>query len=530
VNREQARKWIALRTQAHILEGMAEDDARAKALTEFRALEGVDTEVRSAIEAEAKDGTPKGETESRSDDVTVRIVVGEKAAKVAAADAKPEAETRSKDEDAEGPKKDPAKDEDPKPETEARSFSIKAEDLKPVADKAARQAIADALRRPDDPLAAIAAGLNVRTRRFEPDELLAEVVHRTVVPQLAGHQPTAQQLQEVHNMLRDHLPSFRSLDDAGVETRALTIEANGTVIYNELARLFVVKPSDEAIFRNHVRSIPMGNTKKREWPRFDRSGMAFAWNRASGAALGSGDPTTDKNFSIEVTNLDGQVTVDDSFSLFNAAGAQFVSQYLLPEMRGAAQNTEDEAFFLGTGAAPYPATFTGLHDLTGVTAVTASTDGDAFTETILNNMLRAMPSKYRRNPARLAFYVPIGIGDDYAEIVAGRVTSLGDRYFGGAAGQTQTITGPTPVGYYRGIPIYPVWHLPQDETQGGSSNASTLYLVNRDIPVIGDALQIRIEPYRLQGFQTALQLQEWVGLGYQWPDAIVRRPGVLPKA
>lgn len=532
MDKKKALEWIALRTQAYTLQGMSEEAARAKALGEFRSLEGVGAEVRAAVEEEL--GAKKTEGENRSsDDVTIRLVVdGGERKPAAKTDEKGEGEARSKGEDSK--KEDPAKTEDPKPqgEGEARTLSIRAEDLAPHVDRAARQAIADALRKPDDPLAAIAAGLKVRTRKLEPDELLGEVLSRTVVPQMRGVQPSAEELKVVHDMLAETFPNFRSLTDSGMETRALTLEANGTVIYNELARMFIVRPSDQAIFRNHVRSVPMGNVKKREFPRFDRSGMSFTWNRASGAALATGDPTTDKNFSIEVTDLDGQVTIDDSFSLFNAQGASFVSQILLPEMRGAAQNIEDQAFFLGSGVAPDPSTFTGLHDVAGVTAVTPSANGDAFVSTtIFGSMIRAMPSKYRANPGRLAFYVPVGIGDDYADEISARVTSLGDFYQGGRAGGTPTIPpGPTPVGYYRGIPIFAAWMLPQNETQGTSNTAATLYLVHRDIPVIGDALQIRIEPYRLQAFQTALQLQEWVGLGYQWPDAIVRRPGVLPKA
>jgi len=54
--------------------------------------------------------------------------------------------------------------------------------------------------------------------------------------------------------------------------------------------------------------------------------------------------------------------------------------------------------------------------------------------------------------------------------------------------------------------------------------------VHRDQPVIGDGLTIRMEPYRQEGFVTKLQLQEFVGLGYQFPTALVRRAGVLPKA
>lgn len=382
--------------------------------------------------------------------------------------------------------------------------------------RAAAQAVTEALARmPEAPLAIVTdGGVSVRSRRQSSDEVLAEVLMRSVIPQLQHRQPTPTERQEIDNILRRN----------GIDTRALSIEANGTVVYNELARQFVVRPQPDIIARNHWATVPMGGTNKRTFPRFDRGGITHTWGRNSTANIPDSDPTLD-TFEIEVTELNSKTIVPDSFSLFNAQGPSFIQEILLPAMRGAAQYEEDRAFFLSDGVSPNPTKFRGLRHQTGVTVVAAGANGDPFTPDILTSLLRAMPVRYRNDVNRLAFYIAVARGDDYGDILAARQTPGGDAWLERFANQP----GPMPIGVHRGIPIYSVPHLPTNETQGTSTDASTIYLVHRDIPVIGDALQIRIEPYRRENFQDVLQLQEFVGLGYQWPDAIVRRSGVRPR-
>lgn len=381
--------------------------------------------------------------------------------------------------------------------------------------------LADLARQPEHPMAAIAAGIQVRSSRLGPEELLSEVMSRTVVKQIRRQEVTTQDRQEVENILRRH----------GIQARALTIEGNGVVIFEELARQFVVKPSVDVFFRNHMRTLPQTGTKKVDYPRFDRAGLAFQWNRQNTPSTGSltpvneTDPTLD-TYPIEVTELNGATRVADSFFHFNASGPRFVGDYLLPEFRSAAQAAEDLAFWLGTGSHPSPATFRGLRHALGVTDANPGPVAAQFTEDVLNRMLRAMPAAFRTNPGRLAFYLPLARGDDFAEIRAARATALGDRY---AEAQT-TVPGPASLGRYRGIDVFGVPQLPTDEVVGGNSDCSTAYLVHRDTVAIGDGLTVRIEPHRIQDFQTLVQLQEFVGLGYEWPEAVVRFSGLRPKA
>jgi len=268
----------------------------------------------------------------------------------------------------------------------------------------------------------------------------------------------------------------------------------------------------------------MGNTSKRTFPRFDRGGITHQWGRVSTDPIGDSNPTLD-TFDVEVQELNSKTVVPDSFSLFNAQGTSFIQSVLLPAMRGAAQYEEDKQFFLSDGIAPNPTKFKGLKFITGVTVVAPSANGDAFSQDLLTSLLRAMPVNYRNDVSRLAYYLAVARGDDYGDILAARQTPGGDTWLQRFDGQP----GPMPIGVHRGIPIYSVPHLPTNEVQGTSNDAATIYLVHRDIPVIGDALSIRIEPYRRENFIDVLQLQEFVGLGYQWPNAIVRRAGVRPR-
>jgi HK97 family phage major capsid protein len=375
------------------------------------------------------------------------------------------------------------------------------------------------MRQPENPMAAIAAGLRVRSQRMEPEQILEEVIAATVLPQIQRRALDSDRVQRLYNILREH----------GISERALSIEANGTVIYEEMARQFVVRPAPDIVFRNHMRSLPMAGTKKADFPRFSRAGLSWQWNRSSAVGAGSttdittSEPTLD-TFAIEVTELNGAVPVTDGFLQFNASGPTFVQQYLLPEMRAAAQYEEDRAFFLSTGTHPQPATFAGLRYATGVTEIPAGANGDPFTEDMLNSLMRAMPVAFRGNPDQLAFYLPVSLADDLLTLRSRRETGLGDR----TLERDYNRPGPQPVAFYRGVPVFAVPQLPTDEVQGTADNAATIYLLHREQPVIGDALTIRIEPYRRSGFQTLIQLQEFVGLGYQWPEAIVRRSGVLP--
>lgn len=500
MNKQQALQWIQMRASQLVLEGRsqaeAETAARAEIVEKFPQIRTVLEQADPVAPAPAQVVIRFEGLEQRS--APAIAVANPAVAAVSAALAS----------------------------VAATAVEVGAEAVVPVAPVAPDQAqrenllaqfpeIRALLNQPENPLAAIAGGMNFRgSNRLEPDALLAEVMVRTVAPLVAQRQPTAAERQEVDNILRAH----------GIDVRALTIEGNGVVVYNELARQFIIKPQPETIGRNHFASVPMGGVKKRTYPRFDRGGITHEWNRVSTVGIGESDgtPTT---FDLEVTELNSKCVIPDSFSLFNAQGTSFIQSVLLPAMRSAGQYEEDKQFFLSSGVAPNPTTFKGLKNQTGVTVVASSANGDAFVIDLLTTLLRVLPVQYRGDIAKLAYYLPVRTGDDYGDILAARQTPGGDGWM------TQFVNkpGPLPIGVHRGIPIFTVPHSPTNETQGTSVDAGTIHLVHRDIPVIGDALSLKIEPYRRENFIDVLQLQEFVGLGYQWPEGVVRRAGVRPK-
>ncbi len=483
-------RWIQARIAQLEAEGVTTADATTQALSEFNALP---VDVRARIEQ------PTAPTQ------TVRIEVVNLRADEPASDAASAGDAQPPASDAPAVDAAPAQPDD----VETRARQIVREELAQL---------------PEAPMGAVAgrflARADVRAER-NLENVLNEVLFRSVVPQMRGAQPTAEQRQEIDNILRH----------ARIDTRALTIEGNGTVIYNELARQFTVRPQPEVVFRNHMRALPMNGTKKQTFPKFDGSSFTFQWNRSSTVGGGStsaitnSDGTTD-TFDIEVTELNGATVLPESFLAFNAQGPSIVQDVILPSLRNAAQREEDKQFFLSDGTHPRPNTFRGLKNIAGVTVVAPGANGDPFTLDVLTAMIRALPNRYRQNPERLAFYVSVRAGDDIGDILAARLTSGGDAWIEKYA----NVPGPLPVFELRRIPVYAVPALPENETQGTSTDCSTAYLVHRDIPVIGDGLTIRIRPYQMPDFVQRLEVQEFVGLGYQWPDAIVRRAGIRPKA
>ena len=418
-----------------------------------------------------------------------------------------------------------AKGEDEKPETEQKADGKDEQkvEVRTVQDLAATvtEAVKEELKKVVEPPAGAAAGIpQIRTVQPSSERMeavLGEVLYRALP--LAGGQASnpAQLRQEIDNILKYN----------GLQTRALSIENNGVVIYEELARTFSVKPALSAIGRNHFSTVPLMGVRKETLPRFSRQGLNFHWGESTTSPLAESDPTLD-TYDLKMARMTGAVRVADSLLNFNAAGPRFVNDYLLPEFRGAAQMAEDAAFFLSTGAAPWPTEWKGLRHMDNVTEVASSANGDVITLDRLDEMLSALPAAFRQDTDNLAFYMPAELADAVVKLLRDKPTPTGDFYTGAGPGAAQSpAVGPAPMARYRGVYIYNIPHAGMNETQGNSNNAGTAYLVYRPILTIGDGLAVRIEPWRDKGFMTLIQLEEWVGFAASWPEAVVRRPGFL---
>ena len=496
------QQWLESRAAQYLAEGLDQDAAANQAQKDW---ENLPTDVRTRIDTEEPGLLARLFGGNRRLDITVN---GDTPLQQRA---EPEAEEEDEDEKAE------AKGAEETPAAAAPTDAELDEAIGKRIAKGVEKELERLAKRPESPMAAIASGLQVRSSKLDREAAFGEIMARTVLKQAQNKEVTADDRQYVDNVLKEQ----------GVSTRALTIEGNGTVIYEELARQFVVKPASETVFRNHFRSLPMQGVKKSTFPRFDRGGFQFEWNRQNTATTGSltdineTDPTLDA-FSIEVTEMNGATRIADSFLHFNTSGASFVGQYLLPELRGAAQGEEDHQFFLANGSSPGPDTFRGLRHATGVTDANPGTTVTQFSEAVLSLMLRAMPAAFRKNPDKLRFYLPLPLGDDFAEIRLARATALGDQY----AEDRNQAQGPVPIGRYRGVPVFGIPELPTDE----NGDEGTAYLTHADTIAIGDGLTIRIEPHRLPNFQTLIQIQQFVGLGYAFPTSVVRFSNITAKA
>jgi hypothetical protein len=473
---EKMNEWIKMRAAQLVLEGQTEEAAQELANTQWASLA---PEVRSKITGEPT--TAKKEAKEIDFNINIDLRTPE---------------DKAKDEALEKTSRD----------GEITKLNEEVAKLRAVVEKTQDE--------PEEGLANVVyRSVNGSTPKISVTdyrEVLAEVFVRTVVPQALGQSPDRNGVDNV-------------LKAAGLDARTVTIEANSTLVYKELAREFSVKPTDDVVFRNHFRTQDMYGVKERTFPQLDGSTITSQWGRVSTAAITESDPTHG-SFVLKVDELNTKTVVADSWELFNPQSVGYTKDVLIPEIMRQNALAEEAAFWLSTGIAPYSTQWNGLATVVGKTTVAPATNGTPFDDKTLGKLLRALPSKYRRN-SDLAFYVAVSIGDDWGDILSARQTSGGDTWIQKYANQP----GVMPIAEYRGIPIYPVQALPTNQVQGSASNATTVYLVNKRVPIIGDALKVRMEPYRRENFLTAIQLQSFVGLGWNLPEAIVAAPGILPK-
>lgn len=500
----EVNQWIKARTQQLMLErGISESQAKAAAQAEWNSL---DAQVRARVtgqELPTEELSAALVGEAR-ESVTININGAERS--------QPQARTQTEV---------PAQAA-PQAETEQPLTRSEQEAL---IDQRARAIAQELIGSSSESATGGITGIrSVQERRLSERELVEEIITRTVGPALANHMgvPLSEDLQhyaspagrqEIDTMLQRH----------GIRARALTVAANGSVVFTEIARQFTVHPEPDVIARNHFRSIAMGGTYEMDMPRIDGGGITQEWERGETTEITTSDPTTD-TFSLRMTEQNSSVLVPDKFMLFNIEGARVIGQTLFPIIRQQAQLDEDRKIFTSNGIAPNPTRLIGLRHATGVVEIVPGTNGDTYSEKYLNDMKRNMPREFKRNPMNMAYYVPDFVAEDFGQAREARATQLGDRYLE----QFYNQPGPVPIGVKGGVPVYSAWMLPEDETRGTSTDCGTAILMPRDVVAIGDAVMFRLEPYRDKSFKTYLQTQHFVALGYSFPGAIVRRPGLRP--
>lgn len=99
----------------------------------------------------------------------------------------------------------------------------------------------------------------------------------------------------------------------------------------------------------------------------------------------------------------------------------------------------------------------------------------AFTTDVFEQMLRTLPTKYRKNKKELRLYVSPTVELDYIQTIAARMGDLGDQFLAGTAGTPQ----------YGGIPVVSVPYMPDDDSANTYTDNSRIMLTHPDNLVWG---------------------------------------------
>jgi len=105
--------------------------------------------------------------------------------------------------------------------------------------------------------------------------------------------------------------------------------------------------------------------------------------------------------------------------------------------------------------------------------------GSKLTKNVLRDMIRSMPTPFRKNKAKLRFMTSSNAEIDYRDSLADRATDVGDRM----------VLQEAPVGY-SGVPVVDVPLFPEDQ---GSGDKTSVLLTDPKNINLGIWRQIRIE-------------------------------------
>lgn len=146
----------------------------------------------------------------------------------------------------------------------------------------------------------------------------------------------------------------------------------------------------------------------------------------------------------------------------------------------------------------------------------------AFTTNVFEEVLRAMPTKYRRNLRELRFFVGPNVWQDYIQSIASRQGAMADQYLSGLVGD------PT----YAGIPLRMSPFIPEDG--GVGNNESTIFLTHPDNLIWGVERDMKLRK-SVEG-QEAIQadrrfyaLHVRCDFMIQNAEAMVLADGILPR-
>jgi HK97 family phage major capsid protein len=148
--------------------------------------------------------------------------------------------------------------------------------------------------------------------------------------------------------------------------------------------------------------------------------------------------------------------------------------------------------------------------------------GAGFTTDVLQQMLRAMPTRYRRNVRELRFFVGPNIWQDYVQSIAARQGAMADQYLAGLVGD------PT----YGGIPLRMSPFMPEDA--GVGLNEAQIILTHPDNLIWGVERDMKLRK-TTEGKEAIKEDKRFYALHIrcdfqiQNPGAVVKADGVAPR-
>lgn len=113
--------------------------------------------------------------------------------------------------------------------------------------------------------------------------------------------------------------------------------------------------------------------------------------------------------------------------------------------------------------------------------------GGNFTRNTFNQMIRALPPKYRRNLRQLRFYVGPNMWQDYVDSVAARQGNMADQYLAGLV--ADPTYGGIPI---RGIPLVNEEIEAAGRSLAGADNLSDIMLTHPDNLIFGVQRDMRL--------------------------------------
>lgn len=299
---------------------------------------------------------------------------------------------------------------------------------------------------------------------------------------------------------------------SGFSARSIELAGPNTVlISDEVVREIFLRPDAGSILRNHytVESVP-GTLVIR--------GVGF-----TGGVVAAFDS---EPLNLSTANHEGleqvlrplrvAAEISEEFATFNLLGPAWIENVFLPEVRRAAAEREDAAFFQGS---PNQAGLLSTWRALQVGLAPSDYDNTPAIK-LLSQLVATLPAKYKGQRPNLAIYAETLLVERAIEEVISRQTALGDAVLADGGG---ALAGPEPALRVRGVNVY---YAPQLDTgtevaEGPAAPVKAVLVYRPGVRVAqGMALRARYIPQ--PGFKDRIEFQEYIGWLFRYPDAIVR--------